>query len=247
MYLIYFDENKYSKENPFFYIGGVLLKDINIVEYEKTLMQIQYNFFNTNILNRDTEIHGVNLFHGKANFKQRSLKERVQLFKHICTFLETNNIPIRIVCIDVNAHRQKYQYPQPEYNLGLALMLERFCDFLDKEKDIGMVFGDHEKDEISKSIRDFSQFKQEGKTPMMLGRPLGRLIDTIYFTESHHSRFLQIADVIVYMAYRYEGQSIKPEKWHDLQIFDLWEKLKTGTNLKIQAWPPGRKNGVTIP
>ena len=35
---------------------------------------------------------------------------------------------------------------------------------------------------------------------MYSGRPLGRLVDTVHFTRSHHSRFLQLADVVVYIA-----------------------------------------------
>ena len=44
MHLIYFDENKYEINNPFFFIGGILLEDAKITELENALMQIQYNF-----------------------------------------------------------------------------------------------------------------------------------------------------------------------------------------------------------
>jgi hypothetical protein len=239
MYLIYFDENKYSKENPFFYIGGILLKDDKLTDLESTIMQIQFNYFSTNILTKDTELHGISIFQGKDNFKTRKLEERVRLFNDITTFVIDNKIPIRMVRIDIEAHRKKYKYPQPEYNLGLTLVLERFCDFLENVNDIGVVFGDYEGDEISKSILDFSQFKHIGKTPMYHGRALGRLKDTIYFSHSHHSRFLQITDILVYMAGRFENNGINPStfKWHETQVYENWEKIKVGTDFKIQRWP----------
>jgi len=199
MHFAYFDENKFSEDNPYFWIGGILISDSKIYDLEKTLMQIQYNFFGSNILIKNNEIHGKEIFQGKGNFKGIKLDKRVALFQNIGKFIVNNNIPIQLICIDVKAHRKKYQYPQPEYSLGLMLFLERFCDFLDKIDEIGMVYGDYEKDEIARSIVDFSQFKFSGKTPMYYGRPLGRLIDTIYFTKSHHSRFLQIADVATYI------------------------------------------------
>jgi len=99
------------------------------------------------------------------------------------------------------------------------------------------VFGDYEKDEIARAIIDFSEFKISGSTPMYYGRPLGRLIDTVYFTHSHHSRFLQVADVLVYMAGRYENEPTLPTKWHDVQLHDMWEKIKASTDVKIQHWP----------
>ena len=237
MYLAYFDENKYSKDYPYFYIGGILIKDRAVVDIESTITQIQYNFFGTSVLSKETEIHGVDLWHKKGPFKRRKLQDRIDLVENIQTFLTTNKIPIRIVCIDVNAHRQKYRFPEPEYQLGLMLILERFCDFLDTVNDVGVVFGDYEKDEVTRAVLDFSQFKFTGKTPMYSGRPLGRLVDTIYFTHSHHSRFLQVADVIIYLANRFEKMSDEPEKWHDKQGKAIWEAIKKKTDFAMQQWP----------
>ncbi|MBW9265861.1 MAG: DUF3800 domain-containing protein [Candidatus Thiodiazotropha sp. (ex. Lucinisca nassula)] len=237
MHLAYFDENKYTDENPFFYIGGYLLPEGKAIDLENTLTQIQYNFFGSSSLRKDTEFHGKEMFHGKGTFNKRKLAERVQLFEDISTFLVNNQLPIRMVRIDVNAHRAKYAYPTPEYRLGLMLILERFCDYLEKVDDLGAVFGDYEKDEIARAVIDFSDFKVSGKTPMHFGRPLGRLIDTVYFTHSHHSRFLQVADVLIYMAGRYENMHAAPAKWHDVQVFDIWKKIKASTDMVIQHWP----------
>lgn len=236
MHLIYFDETKFSKDNPYFLIGGILIPDEQIGALENTLMQIQYNFFGTNVLSHETEFHGQHIFNGIGHFRKRKLEDRVKLFEDIGTFICEHHIAIRAVCIDIHRHRGKYTFPQPEYNLGLMLVLERFCDFLETKSDIGIVFGDYEKDEITKSILDFTQFKHSGKTPMFYGRPLGRLKDTIYFTHSHHSRFLQVADMIMYMANRYEN-GFKPEKWHDTQVKAVWDKIKASVDCKIQRWP----------
>ena len=63
----------------------------------------------------------------------------------------------------VKKHQKKYKYPKPTYHLGLMLILEQFCHYLDEVDDIGIVFGDYEKDEIAKSVLDFSQFKHQEK------------------------------------------------------------------------------------
>lgn len=236
MYLAYFDENKFSEQCPFFYIGGIILGARKVKNFEKTLTQIQYNFFGTSILDKKTEIHGKDIFHGKGVMKGRPMKDRIRLFQDIVTFLTTNNIAIRLVEIDVNWHRNKYLYPEPEYRLGLQLILERFCDFLEENNELGLVFCDYEKDEVARSILDFSQFKQNKRTPMIHGRPLGMIIDTIYFTQSHHSRFLQVADVVCYLAQRFERAKERPEKWREEQGYNLWNSLKTGTDIKIQKW-----------
>lgn len=200
-------------------------------------MRIQYNFFGTNHLIKEAEIHGGDMFQGRAHFKGISIDKRVQLFRDVGSFIVDNNIPLRFVCVDVDAHRSKYKFPEPEYRLGLMLFLERLCDYLENIDDLGIVFGDYEKDEIASSILDFSQFKHEGRTPMYFGRHLGRLLDTIYFTKSHHSRFLQIADVVLYLANRYARSTSEPVKWHDKEVFKVWEELRDNNDLVIQDWP----------
>ena len=117
------------------------------------------------------------------------------------------------------------------------LMLERIAQYLDEVNDLGLVFGDYEADEVTNAVSDFSEYKSQGKTPMYFGRPLGRLLDTVYFTQSHHSRFLQVADLLVYMAGRYENWDNVPDRWHEQAVKVAWEKIKASGNVEIQRWP----------
>ena len=237
MHLIYFDENKYSEENPFFNIGGILVPETKVLELDETLTRIQFNFFGSSSLVAENEFHGKEMFHGKGPFKGRKLSERIEVFKYFATFLISNDIPIRLVRIDIKRHREKYVYPMPEYRLGLMLFLERVCEYLDRVDDLGIAFGDYEQDEVARSVVDFSEYRTSGRTPMHFGRPLGRLVDTVHFARSHHSRFLQLADVVVYMAGRCLPLTTKPVKWHDAQVFQIWKMIEASANLEIQHWP----------
>lgn len=237
MHLCYFDENKHTTDNPHFFIGGVLIPDAKAIEFESTLSQIVFNFFGSRSLTVNNELHGKDLFHGKGNAKGRKLEDRIQVFQDVATFVVNNKIPVRMVCIDVSRHRAKYLYPMPAYRLGLMLVLERFCEFLDTVDDLGLVFGDYEADEVTSAVVDFSEYKSQGKTPMYFGRPLGRLLDTVYFTQSHHSRFLQVADLLVYLAGRYENRDTTTDRWHEIAAKDAWEKIKASGNVSIQRWP----------
>lgn len=237
MHLCYFDENKHGPDNPHFFIGGLLIPDKKALDFENTLSQIAFNFFGARSLIQANELHGKELFHGKGNAKGRKLEERVQVFQDIATFVTNNQIPVRMVCIDVDRHKGKYQYPMPAYRLGLMLILERFSEYLDEADDLGLVFGDYEADEVTGAVVDFSEYKSQGKTPMYFGRPLGRLLDTVYFTQSHHSRFLQVADLLVYMAGRYENRNDIPDRWHEQEVKAAWEKIKASGNVFIQRWP----------
>lgn len=163
------------------------------------------------------------------------MPERVQLFKDILSALTKNSIAVRMIKIHVPNHKDKYAYPTPEYQLALMLFLERCCDFLDQKKSSGIVFGDYEQDEIAKAVLDFSQFKQTG-THMHFGRSLGRLVDSIYFTHSHYSRFMQAADMVCFLCQRYES-SRNYSKWHDTELEKAWSEFKLKVDFVVQDWP----------
>ena len=236
MHLAYFDENKYSKDNPFFFIGGYLVPEAQAQELEQTLAQIQSNFFGSTALLKKHEFHGVHMLHGKENFNGRKLTERVELFQNLATFVINNQLPIRMVCVDVETHQQKHDYPEPEYQLGLMLALKQFCKYMEEKSEIGVIFGDYEEQEISHAVLDIGEFKRKGGA-VGGDRPLIQLVDTVYFTHSHHSRFIQLADVLVYMAGRYENMKTPPSKWHEKEVFGLWQKIKASTDFSIQCWP----------
>ncbi len=235
MRLIYFDETKFSEDNPYFFIGGILLEEECVTNLDRELMKVQQDFFGTNSLDKKTELHGLYIYQGKGSYKNRTIPDRIDLFQRIGELLIQYKIPIRVVSIDMNTCKQQYISPLPPYKYGLMLLLEQFCKFLDRENDIGIAFGDYEKDEITQSIRDFSEYKKQ--TPTHYGHSIKRLIDTIYFTHSHHSRFLQVADMVMYMVNRYRSEDYKPQKWHDIELHKIWKNIKEKTDLEIKRWP----------
>ena len=76
MHLAYFDENKYTAENPYFFIGGYLVPEDKVLDLENTLTQIQSNFFGSTALRTDTEFHGKEMFHGWIPTKAAIKTER---------------------------------------------------------------------------------------------------------------------------------------------------------------------------
>jgi Protein of unknown function (DUF3800) len=237
MWLAYFDENKYdfAAGRDKFWIGGLLIPDVAAAELDKQLRQIQTSYFGSSVLSQQTEFHGKELFHGKGNSRGRSLVERLKVFDAIAQCVIDMKLPLRFVQIDVTAHRKHYKTPEPEYRLSLMLVLERYCDFLEEQKDQGLVFCDYEADEIAAAVLDFSAYKQVGATKYWFGRSLERIHDTIYFTQSHHSRFLQASDLLIYLAARYDEMHSPPAKWHEAQAWAVWQKIKA--NAEIQRWP----------
>lgn len=236
MNLIYFDESKfYPKVSPFFFLGGIIVAEARAPQLEKTLSQIQYNHFGTQSLTKQTEIHGLDVFHGKGNFKGQALASRIKLMTEVLAALASNNVSLRFIRVDVLAHRKKYPAPWSEYKLSLTLFSERCCDYLDKKNELGVVFGDYEQDQIARSVLDFSQSKSTGTTLIYPGRSLERLMDSVYFTHSHYSRFLQAADLACYLCQRYESGR-NATKYHDTQLQSAWQDFKGKVDFFMQTW-----------
>lgn len=237
MHLCYFDENKHGPDSPHFLIGGVVIPQGKALQLDEGLSRIAGDFFGARSLIQAHELHGKDLFHGKGNARGRSLGDRVRVFQEVASLLVECHIPIRLVCIDVPRHMRRYKKPSAPYRLGMMLFLERIAEYLDGVDDLGLVFGDYEADEMGGAVVDFSEYKARGRTPMSFGRPLARLIDTVYFTQSHHSRFLQVADLLVYMAGRYGNGRDLRDSWHEQQVRQAWETIKASGDLRIQRWP----------
>ena len=238
MYLIYFDENKHSIENPNFIIGGFLVSIDNAKNLEEQLRDLHHQTFKNVIDNHErVEFHGVEIFQSKGLFKGRAMSDRARLFDDIASILINNGAIIRLVRIDVDRHKRKYRNPMPEYQWGLQVVLERFSQFLHDRNDVGVILGDYEKDEVTRSVGDFYRYKNAGTTLVGAGRSIGPLVDTIYYTHSHHSLMLQLADIVVYLAGRYENGCDHQNKFMDQQVGQTWNKIKANTDFHLKCLP----------
>lgn len=45
--------------------------------------------------------------------------------------------------------------------------------------------------------------------------------------------------ILIYMAGRFENNGLNTLnfKWHEMQVYENWEKIKSGTDFKMQRWP----------
>ena len=82
---------------------------------------------------------------------------------------------------------------------AFLFFVEKVESFLHASNSPGILIGDRENEKISGQFAEIlSQYRAEG-TPYQFGRELKFLIDTVHFTDSHHSRILQLADLYVWL------------------------------------------------
>jgi hypothetical protein len=78
-------------------------------------------------------------------------------------------------------------------------LCERANDLVRVNKSIGMLIGDRESDtHAARYATTLSGYRAKG-TDFAFGREIKNLVDSVHFTQSHLSRFLQLADIHVWI------------------------------------------------
>jgi hypothetical protein len=193
--IAYFDEVKFQAEKqPYYWLGGIVASAETIWNLENQVASLSKEIFGTPDLRRETEFHAAEIFHRKRNFKDWSdISERLVVLKRLLTILNDASIgkiytridPSKMVAIDLE---QK----------AFLFFTERVELYLRSVKSPGILIGDRENDQVGGVFAEtLSRYRSSG-TPYEFGTQLTHLIDTVHFTDSHHSRMLQLADLYVW-------------------------------------------------
>lgn len=194
MFLIYFDEVKYHPPVQKNYrLGGIMLDARLVPEIERSVDKLSKQCFGSARLSNETEFHAKDIFHGKANFKGREIAERMETLEKLAKIIDRHD---DISKIQVSIYPTRMLTKNYEDHAFMHLV-ERAQMQLSSLGEIGMLIGDHERTRVSPSTYDLSRFRQDG-TDFQYGRSIDRLIDTVHFSHSHHSRMLQLTDVYMF-------------------------------------------------
>lgn len=234
MYLIFFDESKNDNEYPSYHIGAIAIHDSRILETEAQINDIANEIFGSSRLTQETELHAAEIFHRKKNFKDmNNFDARIDIFRRLIQILNlehVNLIDIKINCNLLTANQS------PE-DIAFMFLCERSNDFMRSRQDLGMLIGDRENDQsASKHAGSLSDYKARG-TNFAFGRNINNLVDSVHFTQSHLSRFLQLADIYVWLL-QFQSRNYNSDNHRHHAIFELLQNEEI--NLfprKYKEWP----------
>jgi hypothetical protein len=229
----YFDEVKYAAGNqPYYWLGGIVASAEIIWGLENQLAALSAELFGTPNLTRETEFHAADIFHRKRNFKDwPDISKRLDVIKRLLAILNGAAVgkvyvriePSRMVASDVE--RKAFMF-----------FTERVELYLRTAKSPGILIGDKENDRISGTFAEtLSRYRSAG-TPYAYGTQLTHLVDTVHFTDSHHSRMLQLADLYVWALQFYvSGDNTKYPR------SELHEFIRDSTQImsphRYKVWP----------
>ncbi|MAU97443.1 MAG: hypothetical protein CMP81_16410 [Fulvimarina sp.] len=195
MYVAYFDEVKPNeKEMQYRYIvGGIVVAMSNIPKIEAQLTELSQEVFGTSDLTTDTEFHSTFIYSRKGAFKQMEPNQRLYIFERMGRILSDGDA-IRKVYACINTDKL---FP------GTNAAEHAFMHFVERvDKVIGkdgtaILIGDLDDQQAKNMVSEFSRYRTHG-TNSKYGKLITRIVDSVHFCRSHHSRMIQLADAYVF-------------------------------------------------
>jgi hypothetical protein len=211
----YFDEVKYQKgRSPFYWLGAVVADADLIKDLERQVNDLALDVFGMRTLTKETEFHASDILSGNKQFKGWDWAKRIDTLKRLITIFGTaQDLGKVYVKMDVEK-----MWSSDVEDMAFMFLVERVDLYLRRQQLPGMLIGDRENETIAgKFAEKLSQYRTAG-TDYEFGHELKRLLDTVHFTHSHHSRMLQLADLHVWLRQlRAAGDHGRP---HRRQILD---------------------------
>ena len=235
MRLIYFDEVKYQKgKQPYYWIGGIVVTPEVIWRLENSVSKLSKACFNVSTLSKETEFHAADIFHRKRNFKKlKNIEKRIDVLQRLAEILNSEEDLAKMY---VRIEPAKMISETDIEDKAFMFFVERVELFLRANKTPGMLIGDRENERVSKQFSETLSHYREYGTYYQFGIELTHLIDTVHFTDSHHSRMLQLADLYVWLLQLCDNSD--PEAYpHKLVTSYVKEHTNILSPNKYKIWP----------
>lgn len=210
MFHFYFDEVKYEPpiQNSF-WLGGIGVKDTESRMIEGAVNEVALRTFGHTLLTKECEFHGKELSHGKGAFKGVALDDRLKVIKDLLQIIASEEI-VRFY-VQVIPENIGWTSKKPD-EIAFMYLIEKINAFLVEKSALGMLFGDYDEPSIGGTVVSLSSYRRNG-TSWSRGTNIENLLDTVHFAKSHHSRFIQLADVYLYFQQFFSY--IKLGNWRD--------------------------------
>jgi len=235
MLLIFFDEVKTQPHYPIYHIGGVCIDEPHLVEIEAEIAAIAQDVFGTTRLSKKTELHMQQIYARSGEFgTMNNFEDRVRIIERFMRILSRPEVKLIDVQID-SLHPKASARPA---EIAFMFFCERADQYAASEDKLAMLIGDRESDKIAeRSSVSLSNYRIFG-TEFQFGRKkITNLFESVHFTHSHLSRFLQLADAYTWIR-QFVGNNSNSENARHRAILDL---LKVEENkmyaAKYKHWP----------
>lgn len=194
---------------------------------------ISKGVFGSSLLSKDTEFHGKEICRGSGLFKGVPESVRISYLERLLANVGRDDV-FRIH-IEIRPGNITHS-ARPHDEIAFMYLTEQFNILLQDKDEIGMMFGDYDEPAIGTSVASLSRFRRGG-TDWSRSREIDRIIDTVHFAKSHHSRMVQLADIFLYCLQFFYGDNRAP--WR-ARIQTVIRSSKIYYCARSRTWPTER-------
>lgn len=187
------------------------------------------------------EFHGQPLFQGRGAFQKLEPRVRVGLYQKVIDAIVAEDVLIvlRSVYKDrLTAYQDRMGYAnrQPPEEVCLRFLMQRI-NMIAKSADTHALLIADERGDRERHRERFALYQTMGTPGVYMSSTLDRLLDTIHFAPSHHSRMLQAADMVAFLWGRHETVTETNKGNYDA-VERLWNTLRGSGKLReVGTWP----------
>lgn len=191
MHIVYIDEVKYDPpRRNHHWLCAFACPEESIQGLEARLTGLAEGYFGTPILARDNEFHAREILWGRGIYQGHPIHKRLALYKGLIDAIDETvglaRVQVRIDPTQVVASTYR--------DKAFMFLVEKTNALMVARESLALLIADEDQEVAGDNVASLSAFKARG-TSYQFGGPIGRLIDTIHHTKSHHSRLLQLVDV----------------------------------------------------
>lgn len=230
MHIVYFDE---AKPNPgkginTYIVAGVAVPIEVVPQIEKVITDLAVELFKTSDLVAETEFHGSNIYYKKGPFKNLEPLERVSLLKKFALILEDKTKLKKVyACIKTD---QLFEGVDPAEHAFMHFV-ERVDTAIGKDGR-AILIGDLDDSQCRSMVKNFQKYRTQG-TNSKYGKLIDKIVDSVNFCRSHHSRMIQLADIYTFIVAKLKNGG---ESWIDKKLFEEFQGIDLFPD-RYKNWP----------
>lgn len=219
MLLTYVDE---SYTQDWYFIAGLAVHHDAVRSLETELNDVIRNAHKKYGVGERAELHGHPLFHGQEEWTGVMPRQRIGVYNDAFQAIADHDVQIFLRGLDVARQKKRYVRCDPPHDVCLQHLLERVNGYAKATDQAALVIADelHEHDRHRRNLLDFKDYG----TPGYLSSTLPRIVDTIHFAPSHHSRLLQAADLVAFL-HRRRKTHIESDARAKRANDKLWQRI----------------------